>query len=34
MKRIQTFTDNTVTNLHYKIKFENHVKDKIKFFIK
>ena len=27
-KRIQTFVGNTVNDLHYEIKFENHVKDK------
>ena len=26
--------NNTVNDLRYKIKFENHVKDKNKFFIK
>ena len=31
---MQIFTDNTVNNLRYKIKFGNHVKDNIKFFIK
>ena len=27
-KRIQASVDNTVNDLHYKIKFENHAKDK------
>ena len=32
-KRIRHFVDNTVNDLHYEIKFENHVKDKNNFFI-
>ena len=33
-KRIQTSVDNTVNDMHYKIKFENRVKEKNNFFIK
>ena len=33
-KRIQTSVDNTVNDMHYKIKFENRVKEKNYFFIK
>ena len=33
-KRIQTSVDNTVNDLYYEIKFENHVKVKNNFFIK
>ena len=33
-KRIQTSVDNTVNDLCYEIKFENHVKDKNNFFMK
>ena len=33
-KRIQASVDNTVNDLRYKTKFENHVKDKNNFFIK
>ena len=32
--RTQTSVDNTVNDLRYEIKFENHVKDKNNFFIK
>ena len=32
-KRMQTSVDNTVNDLCYEIKFENHVKDKNNFFI-
>ena len=31
-KRIQTFVDNIVNDLFYKIKFENRVKDKQPFY--
>ena len=31
-KRIQRFMDNTVNDLCYKIKFENRVKDKQRFY--
>ena len=33
-KRIQTSVDNTINDLPYEIKFENHVKDKNNFFVK
>ena len=33
-KRIQISVDNTVNDMHYKIKFENRVKEKNNFFIK
>ena len=33
-KRIQKSVDNTVNDMHYKIKFENRVKEKNNFFIK
>ena len=33
-KRIQTSVDNTINDLPYEIKFENHMKDKNNFFVK
>ena len=33
-KRIHTSVDNTVNDLRYEIKFENHGKEKYYFFIK
>ena len=33
-KRIQIFVDKTLNDMHYEIKFENHVKDKNNFIIK
>ena len=33
-KRIHTFVNNTVNDLHSEIKFENRVKDKNEFLIK
>ena len=33
-RRIETFVDKTVNDLHYEIKFENCVKDKNNFFIR